>query len=334
VKQESTTILSTAVRRRSLLVAMASTAATPFGVNAQQFPSKPIALVSGFPAGGGSDAIARLVGAKLAQNLGQPVVVENRPGASSIIAAQHVANAPADGYTLFNAETGALVFNGALYSRLSYDAARDFTGVSNMVRAPLLLVVHPSFPARDLKGLVELAKREPGRLNYASAGKGTAHQIAMETFKMRAGVDIGDVTYKGIGPAMQDLLAGQVPMSPADTVVTLQHVRSGKLRALAAFSNTRLPVLPDVPSMAELGYPDLDLAPFVGIVAPRKTPRAIVAQLGAEIAKAVRDPEVSKKLTDLGLEIIANTPEQFDAYLAAETQRWRPVIKTLNVRLD
>jgi tripartite-type tricarboxylate transporter receptor subunit TctC len=315
-------------------LALAAALAWPLAAGAQPYPSKPITWVVGFPPGGGADGVARMVTAKMAQNMGQTIVVDNRPGASSIIAAQYVAQAPADGYTVFNAENGALVYNAALYSKLPYDAARDFTPVSNMIRAPLLLVVNPAFPAGDLKSLVEMAKAQPGKLNYGSPGKGIAHSLAMEVFKMRAGIDIPDVPYKGIGPVTQDVLAGQVPIAVIDTVVALQHVRAGKLRALAVFSTNRLAVLPDVPALAELGYPDMDIAPIVAVVAPKKTPPEIVARLNAEVVKALRDPEVAKKLTGLGLDIIGNTPEQFGAYLEAENRRWMPLIKSLNIRLD
>jgi len=301
---------------------------------AQTYPSKPINWVVGFPPGGGADAVTRMVAARMAQNMGQTIVVENRPGASAIIATQYVAQAPADGYTLLSAEQGALVYNSALFTKLPYDAARDLTAVSNMIRAPLLLVVHPSYPATDLKSFIESAKRQPGKLNYASPGKGLAHNLAMEIFKVRAGIDIADITYKGLGPAIQDVLAGQVPIGMADTVAATQHIRAGKLRALVAFSNARLAVLPDVPTTTELGFPDLDIAPIVGLVVPAKTPRDIVNRLGLEVAKAVRDPEVNKKLTDLGLEVIGNTPEQFSAYIADETRRRLPSIRALNIRLD
>ncbi len=301
---------------------------------AQPFPSKPITWVVGFPPGGGADGVARIVTAKMSQNLGQPIVVENRPGASSMIAAQYVASAPADGYTVFGAENGALIYNSALYSKLNYDPARDFAPITNIIRAPLLLVVHPSFPANDFKGFVEAVKKQPGKLNYASPGKGIAHHLAMEMLKARAGLDIVDVSFKGIAPVVQDMLAGQMQVAVIDTVVVLPHVRSGKLRALASFTSKRLAVTPDVPSMGELGYPDLDFAPVVALVAPAKTPRDVIAKLNAEAVRAIRDPEVSKKLTDLGLEVIANTSEQYASYLDAEAKRMLPFIRGLNIKLD
>ena len=323
------------MRRRDFLAVAAAAAATPLGLHAQaNFPARPINWVVGFPPGGGADGVTRLVAAKLSQNIGQPVLVENRPGASSIIAAQYVAQAAPDGYTIFSAEQGALVFNTALYSRLPYDPARDFVPVTDMIRAPLILAVNPSFPAQDLKSFVEHVRRQPGKLNYGSPGRGLAHQLAMEAFKQRAGLDIVDVQYKGIAPVVQDVVAGQVPMGVIDTVVILPQLKSGKLRALASFSDKRLAVTPELPSMAELGYEGLDIAPIVGVAAPRSTPRDIVSKLNSEIVRALNDPQVSAKLTGLGLELIGDTPEQFAAFLQAEGKRWLPLIRQLNIKLD
>jgi tripartite-type tricarboxylate transporter receptor subunit TctC len=320
------------MKRRHFLVSLAAIA-TPIGAQ-QPYPSKPITWVVGFPPGGGADGVTRLVSAKLSQNLGQPVVVENRPGASSIIAAQYVAQQPADGYTIFSAEQGALVFNAALYSKLPYDPQRDFTPVCDMIRAPLVLVVHPSFPATDLKSYIAEVERQPGKLNFGSPGRGLAHHLAMEALKRRAGLEIVDVQYKGIAPVVQDTIAGQIPIAVIDTVVLLPHVKSGKLRAIAAFANQRLSVLPDVPALGELGYEGMDIAPIVGVVAPRNTPPDIVRRLNSEVVRAVRDPEVSGRLAGLGLEIIADTPEQFAAFLQSEASRWLPFIRSLAIKLD
>jgi tripartite-type tricarboxylate transporter receptor subunit TctC len=322
------------MKRRHLLIAAAAGAAAPLFARGQSYPSKPISWVVGFPPGGGADGVTRLVAAKVSQNIGQPIVVENRPGASSIIAAQYVAQAPADGYTVFTCEQGSLVFNTALYSKLPYDPVRDFAPVTDLIRAPLLLAVNAGFPANDLASFVEYVRKQPGKLNYGSPGRGLAHQLAMEAFKRRAQLDIVDVQYKGIAPVVQDVVAGQIPMAAIDTVVVLPHLKSGKLRALASFSTKRLAVTPDVPSMAELGYEGLDIAPIVGVALPRATPREVIAKLNSEIVRALRDPEVSARLTGLGLEIIGDTPEQFAAFLQAEGNRWLPLIRSLNIRLD
>jgi tripartite-type tricarboxylate transporter receptor subunit TctC len=324
------------MKRRDLLLAAAGAAALglPLAARAQQaYPSRAITWVVGFPPGGGADGVTRLVAAKLSQNLGQPVIVENRPGASSIIAAQYVTQAAPDGYTIMMAEQGSLVFNTALYSKLPYDP-KDLAPVSDMIRAPLILVVNPAFPAKDFKEFLEVVKQQPGKFNYGSPGRGIAHNLAMEALKARAGLSIVDIHYKGIAPAAQDLMAGQVAISAIDTVIVLPYLRSGKMRALATFSDKRLSVAPDVPSLAELGYPDMDIAPIVGVVAPRNTPKDIIAKLSAELQRAVRDPDVSAKLNGLGLEIIADTPEQFAAFLDAEGRRWLPFIRKLGIKLD
>jgi tripartite-type tricarboxylate transporter receptor subunit TctC len=321
------------MKRRQFLLAAAA-AMAPLGARSQAaYPSKAINWVVGFPPGGGADGVTRLVASKLSQNVGQPVIVENRPGASSIIAAQYVANAAPDGYTIMSVEQGSMVFNTALYSKLPYDP-KDIAPVSDMIRAPVILAVNPSFPAKDLQSFVALIRQNPGKYNYGSPGRGLAHQLAMEAFKQRAKLDIVDVQYKGIAPVVQDVVAGQVPMAPIDTVVILPHLRAGKLRALASFSDKRLAATPDVPAMGELGYEGLDIAPIVGVGVPAKTPREVVNRLSAEIVKAVRDPEVSAKLSGLGLEIIADTPEQFAAFLQNEAKKWLPLIRSLNIKLD
>jgi len=209
-----------------------------------------------------------------------------------------------------------------------------FVPVVNMIRAPLLLAVNPSVPANDFRSFVEHVRKNPGKFNYGSPGRGLAHQLAMEAFKQRAKLDIVDVQYKGIAPVVNDVVAGQVPMGAIDTVVVLPHLRAGKLRALASFSDERLAVTPEVPSMAELGYPGLNIAPIVGVAAPRNTPQDIVVKINAEVVRALRDPQVSAKLTGLGLEIIADSPEQFAAFLQDEGRRWLPLIRSLNIKLD
>jgi tripartite-type tricarboxylate transporter receptor subunit TctC len=320
------------MKRRQFL---AAALAAPLAARAQaSFPTKPINWVVGFPPGGGADGVTRVVAAKLSQNIGQPVVVENRPGASSIIAAQYVAQATPDGYTIMSCEQGSMVFNTALYSKLPYDPQRDLAPVADLIRAPLLLVVNAGFPANDLKSFIEQVHKQAGKLNYGSPGRGLAHQLAMEAFKSRAKLDIVDVQYKGIAPVVQDVVAGQIPMAAIDTVVVLPHLRSGKLRALASFSDKRLAVTPDVPSMGELGYEGLDIAPIVGVAAPAKTPRDIITKLNSELVRALRDPEVSAKLTGLGLELIGDTPDQFAAFLQNEGKKWLPLIRSLNIKLD
>jgi len=323
------------MKKISLVAAVAASVVLSFAAQAQQpFPSRPITWVVGFAPGGGMDSVTRLVAAKVSQNIGQSIVIENKPGASTIIAAQYVAQAAPDGYTIWSAEQGGLVFNSALFSKLPYDTARDFTPVTNMIQAPLVLAVNPGFAAMDLRQLIAMAKKDPGKFSYGTPGRGAFHHLGMEAFKERAGVDITDIQYKGIAPAMQDALAGQIPIVSTDTAVALPSLRSGKLRGLATFSKARLPVTPDIPSFAELGFPDLDMAPIVGVMAPKATPRDIVARLNTEIVRALKDPAVNGRLSGLGLTVIGDTPEQFSAFLDAEAKRWLPLIRKLNFKLD
>src|SRR5258708_12706944 len=306
------------MKRRQFL---AAALAAPLVTRAQSsFPTKPITWVVGFPPGGGADGVTRLVAAKLSQNIGQPVVVEDRPGGRLISAGQYVAEVADDGYTIWSTEQGGLIFNAALYSKLPYDPQHDFAPVTDMVQVPLLLVVNPNFPATDFKSFVDEVRKQPGKYHFGSPGRGLAHHLAIERLKAHAKPDLVDVQYKGIAPVIQDLLAGQIPMAAGDTVPLMQHLRSGKLRALAAFSNKRLSVAPDVPALGELGYQNIQIAPIVGVAVPGQPPKDIVAKLNAELVRALRDPEVNGKLTGLGLEVIGDTPEQFAAFLDSEAK--------------
>jgi tripartite-type tricarboxylate transporter receptor subunit TctC len=298
------------------------------------YPSKAITIIVGYAPGGGVDFITRAVSAPLSANLGQPILVENRPGGSSIIAAQYVMRAPADGYTLFGADSGGLILNTALFSNLPYDPLRDFAPVTMLVRAPMLVVAHPSFPANNLVQLVQMAQRDPGKLSYASPGKGTAHQLGMEMLKRRGGFEAVDITYKGAGPAVQDVIANQVPLAVIDSIVALPQVRGGKLKVLGALTPQRLSTLPDVQTAAEQGIAGAETYGWTAIVAPKATPPEIVAKLSAELGKVARTPEVSKKFTDLGLELATSTPQEFEAYMQSELRRWVPLIRSLNLKLD
>lgn len=321
------------IKRILAAAAVVCTFASSDALAQSAWPAKPITWVVGFAAGGGVDGITRLVAAKLSQNLGQQVVVENRAGASSIIAAQHVSQQPADGYTLISVEQGVMVFNAAMYSKLPYDA-RDFMPVTDMIRAPLVLAVGAGVPAADVATLIDLVKRKPESFSYGSPGRGLAHHVAMEVFKDRTGLQITEIQYKGIAPVVQDVAGGQVPIAVIDTAVVLPHLKSGKIRALASFSKARLAVTPQVPALGELGYADMDIAPIVGAAVRRGTPRELVNRLNTEIVRAIRDPEVSAKLTGLGLEIIADTPEEFAAFFEAESRRLLPVVRKLDIKLD
>lgn len=320
------------ITRRHFAIGTAASAIAPAW--AQNYPSKPVTVVVGYGAGGGVDVVMRNLAPGLGQRLGQSVIVENRPGASGILAASHVAKSAADGHTLFGTDGGALALNGALFSKLPYDPAADFALVSMVIRAPILIVAHPEAPFSDLRGLISQAKREQGGIAYASPGSGTYHQLSMELLKRRAGFEARAVQYKGAGPAVQDVISGQVPIGAIDSIVAMQQILGGKLKALVVLAPQRIAQLPNVPTAAEAGIEGVEASPWVGVAAPRGTPANIVSRLSSDIRKVVTSPEISKRFTDLGMEPFATTPEQFSSFVKQEIARWHPLIKELNIRLD
>lgn len=320
------------ITRRQFAIGAAAAAIAPAW--AQTYPSKPITVVVGFAAGGGVDVVMRSLAPGLTQRLGQSVIIENRPGASGMLAASYVAKATADGHTLFGTDGAALALNGALYSKLPYDPVADFAPVSLVIRAPILVVAHPQAPFSDLRGLVDHAKREQGGIAYASAGTGTYHQLSMELLSRRARFEARAIHYRGAGPAAQDVIAGQVPVAPIDSIVALPQLAAGKLKALAVLAPKRIAQLPNVPTAAESGVEGVEVFPWVGVAAPRATPANIVSRLSSDIREVVMSPEISKRFSNLGMEPFATTPEQFDTFVKQEIARWHPLIKELNIRLD
>jgi len=303
------------------------------GAMAQPYPARSIRVIVGFPPGSGADITARVIGAKAGEALAQQVIVDNRPGAASNIAAELAAKAPADGYTLFIG-TVANTINATLYPRLPFDFARDFAPVVLTTAAPNVLVVHTSVPAKSVKELIALAKSRPGQLNYASAGTGTAPHLSGELFNAMAGIRMVHIPYKGSPPAVTDLLAGEVALmfSPSSTV--LPHVKSGRLRALAVTTAARLPSLPELPTVAESGLKGYETITWFGFVAPAKTPQAIVARLNAEIVKVLALPEVRNPFAIQGIEVIGGTPEQFASYIRDEITKWAKVIRLSGAKAD
>jgi tripartite-type tricarboxylate transporter receptor subunit TctC len=316
------------ITRRHFAIGTAATLIAPAW--AQNHPSKPVTVVVGYGAGGGVDVVMRNLAPGLGQRLGQSVIVENRPGASGILAASYVAKSAADGHTLFGTDGGALTLNGALFSKLPY----DFALVSMVIRAPILIVAHPEAPFSDLRGLVSHAKREQGGIAYASPGSGTYHQLSMELLRRRAGFEARAVQYKGAGPAVQDVVSGQVPIGAIDSIVAMQQVLGGKLKALVVLAPKRIAQLPNIPTAAEAGVEGVEASPWVGVAAPRGTPANIVSRLSSGIRDVVTSPEISKRFTDLGMEPFATTTEQFSSFVKQEIARWHPLIKDLNIRLD
>ncbi|WP_418146769.1 tripartite tricarboxylate transporter substrate binding protein [Variovorax paradoxus] len=321
-----------------LLRHLASTlllACLPLAAAAQAngFPDKPIRIVVPFPPGGATDAAARLVAVKMGEHWGQPVVVDNRAGAGGNVGSDLVAKAPADGYTLVMGVTGSHAINTSLYSRMPYDPVADFVAISQVAVVPNVLVVHPSVPAKNLAELVALAKKEPGKLNYASLGNGTAAHLGMEMLKSEAGVDITHVPYKGSAPAVSDLLAGQVQMMVDGLPSALPHVKAGKLRAIALTSLHRAPSLPGLPTIAET-YPGFYADAWSGLFAPRGTPQPVVDKLSAEVQRILKQPDVREKLMALGAEPVGSTQAEFTAHVKREIDKWAKVVKTSGAKVD
>jgi len=284
-----------------------------------------------FPAGGVADLLPRLVAEKLTQKWGKTVLVENRAGASGNIGMAYVAQQPADGYTFALAPAGNLTVNPTLFKNLPFDTAKDFTPVTLLANVPNVLVVHPSVPVKSFPELVAYAKANPGKLAFASPGPGSGAHLAGELLKLDAGIDMLHVPYKGLAPAVTDLMGGQVQMMFAGVSTIIQQVKSGKLRALAVAGPHRLEALPDVPTVAESGYQGFDVTSWYGIVAKTGTPPAIIRKVQADMAEALKQPDVMKKLADLGLEPVGDTPQQFGAVIAAESRKWGDIVKKAGI---
>jgi len=299
---------------------------------AQAYPSKPIRLVVGYTPGGGNDLIARIVAAKLQEKLGQPVVVDNKPGAQSIVAAELVAKATPDGYTLLVAPSGPLTINPAVYARLPYDPVRDFVPVSLLAEFPLLLAVGAEQPIKSVRELVEYGRAHPQLANYASSA--TPFQLAAELFNQRTGSKFQHIPYRGSGDAVQAVMAGQVLMTVADSGPMSGPIKAGKVRPLALTAAKRNPTFPDVPTMAEAGIPDMDISLWTGIVAPAGTPPEIVARLQKAIAETIVMPEVRAALEAIAVEPRSTTSDEYRAVIARDAARWKAVAATANVKVE
>lgn len=322
------------VIRWSVLTCVALAAAGPVGLaQAQGYPGKPIRIVVPFPPGGGTDIVARILTQKLSESFGANFVIDNRAGAGGSIGTEMVAKAPPDGYTL-GIVSGSHAINPSLYSKLPFDAVRDFAPVTMLVSGPGLLVVHPSLPVKTVKELIALAKGKPGQLNYASAGNGTPPHLAGELFKSMAGVDMVHVPYKGNTPAFVDLISGQVSLSFPTIPSALPHVQAGRLRALAVTSRKRSAVMPQLPTIAESGLPGYDTSSWFGMLAPAGTPREIVRKLQQESAKVLQLRDVREKLLSQGLEPVGSTPEEFAATIESEIAKWAKVVKASGARVE
>ena len=309
-------------------------ALAPLAAQAQAYPSKPIRWLVPYPAGGGSDFLARTIGQALSTQTGQSVLVDNKPGGNTAIGASEVARAPADGYTVLSADNGTMVFNSALYKSLSYSPTKDLAPVTLMGRFPMILVVSPSVTAKDAREFIAQTKATAQGINFASAGAGSPHHLAMELLKTEAGLKMTHVPYKGAAPALTDVAGGQVPAMMVDMAAGAGFIKGGKVRPLAVANATRLPQLPDVPTFAELGFKNVEAAALVGMVVPAATPADTIAALQQRVVAAIHEPGVHKKLTDFGVEPVGSTPAQFAELIKSETVRWHKLIRDLNITLD
>jgi tripartite-type tricarboxylate transporter receptor subunit TctC len=316
------------VLKACALAALAVSAAA----HAQVYPAKPIRMIVAYPPGGGTDIVGRMVAQKLGESLGHSVVVENRGGASGNIGTELAARAAPDGYTILMGNVAPNAINVSLFKNLPFDPVTDLAPVSLVASTPNILVVHPSTPARSVKELIALAKAKPGALNFASAGVGSSSHLAGELFHILAGADIVHVPYKGAGPAMVDVLSGQIQLYFATMPAAMPHVKSGKLAPLAVTSARRSLALPDLPTIAEAGVPAYEASTWYGVLAPAHTPSAVVARLHREIVRILADAALRERLTDQGFEPVGNSPEEFGAYIKSEILKWGKVVRDAGIR--
>ena len=306
----------------------------PSLAQAQAYPAKSIRWVVPYPAGGGSDFLARTIGQTLSTQTGQPVLIENKPGGNTAIGASDVARSPADGYSVLSADNGTMIFNSALYKTLSYSPSKDLAPVTLMGRFPMILVVSPGVQAKDAKEFIAQVKANADGINFASAGAGSPHHLAMELLKTEAGLKMTHVPYKGAAPALTDVAGGQVPAMMVDMAAGAGFIKGGKVRPLAVANAKRLPQLPDVPTFAELGIKNVEAAALVGMVVPAATPKDTVDALNKRVVAAINEPAVKQKLIDFGVEPVGSTPAEFASLIQSETTRWHKLIKDLNITLD
>jgi tripartite-type tricarboxylate transporter receptor subunit TctC len=319
--------MAAAVSLLSLLIA-APAGAQP--ADTKGYPTRPVRMVNPSSPGGGADIIGRLVGQQLGKAFGQNFLTDNRPGAANIIATEIVAKSPPDGYTLLVAATGTFVTNPLVYAKLPY-ADKDFETIAIVADAPFILTVHPSVPARNVSQLVALAKSRPGELTYASFGTGSSSHLAGELFQLMTGTKLVHVPYKGSAPGMADLLAGNITMKFDGGLASVPNIKSGRIRPLGVAALRRLPQLPDVPTLSEAGLKDFQAGSWYGLMAPSGTPHDIIVKLHTELIKALKQPELQRRITDLGADIVGNTPEEFSAQILREREVWAKVVKQAGI---
>jgi tripartite-type tricarboxylate transporter receptor subunit TctC len=308
--------------------------AAPLPATAQDYPSKPIRLVVPFPPGGPNDIIGRVVGQKMQELLGQLIIIENRPGAAGALGTDNVAKSEPDGYSIAIASAGALAIGVSLQEKLLYDPLKDLAAITLVARVPDLLVASTTLPVASVRELVALAKAKPGRINYGSTGPGSMPHLAGELFRTSAQIDIVHVPYRGAAPAINDLIGHQVDIIFLDLPVLLPQIQAGAVKPLAVGSRLRVKSLPDLPTMSEMGYPQIEADNWYGMVAPARTPRAVVMKLNAAAVAAMKAPEVQEKLASQGAILVGNTPEEFAAYMASEIQKWAKVVQAAGIKVN
>ncbi|CAB3874861.1 Bug family tripartite tricarboxylate transporter substrate binding protein [Achromobacter piechaudii] len=316
------------MKRRTWINLAAATLAVSFtgaAIAQANYPDRPVRLIVPFPPGGTSDVVGRIFAEALGKQLGQPVVVENRGGAGGTVGTRAVASAAPDGYTLLLGTSSTNGTNSAVYQNLPYDAVKDFTPVTQIIRVPGVIVVNKDFPAKDYKQFYALVKAAPGKYSYASSGNGGATHMAMEYYKSLSGLDMMHVPYRGTGPALNDVIAGQVPILWDTAASSMAHIQSGNLRAIVVAAKARLPQLPDVPTFAEVGLPDYDAEMWNGLLAPAGLPKDVLAKLNDASSKALADPDVQAKYAGVGAYVVADKPDAFRAMIQADVAKWKKV---------
>jgi tripartite-type tricarboxylate transporter receptor subunit TctC len=332
------------MRRRSASIALTASLSLCLGLAfpvsglaqsaASDYPTKPIRIVVPFPPGGSSDAVMRLLVPRLSERFGQPVLIENRPGAGGNIGLALVAKAAADGYTLGLGAAGGLAANVSLYPQLPYDPVKDFKGITMLAGIPFVLVAHPSSAAKTMQSLITQAKANPGKVAIGHGGNGTAMHLSSQLFAQMANLQVVDVAYKGSGPAAIDVLGGQIPYAMVDLTSALPHVKAGKLIAIGVTSERRLTMLPEIPTFTESGVAGYESTGWFGLVAPINTPNALITKLNSELTAALNDPELRKSMLGMGVEPSATKPEEFEQIIKSEISKWSKVIKTAGTKLE
>ena len=316
------------------LLLVAAACALASGAQGQAFPAKPVRIVIPFVAGGSSDIIGRAIGTKFQEYLGQPAVVENKPGANGSIAAEFVAKAEPDGYTILVGSIGVFSINAALFRDLRYHPVRDFAPITLAVTTPNVLVTRPDLAANSMQELVEFARKNPGRLSYCSSGAGSSDHLTGETFKQDAGIFAVHVPYRGGAACQNDLMGSQVDLSFQNLGAVTGYIKAGRMKAFAVTAKTRHPQLPNVPTTAEAGYPDLVVTSWQAVAAPANTPRDVLAKLHDATVRALRSPDIRERMTQIGFDVVAGTPEEFGAFMKAEVERWTKVVNTAGIKPD